>query len=91
MTRAVLPGRLQKLAVGISAAHRGYKPHLEGNDMFKELCWRIGAIWCKLTHQSLMWPAHGHYQCRRCGRRYPAFAEQMANQTTRAALRYADY
>jgi len=58
--------------------------------MFKELRWTIGTIWCKLKHDSLMWPAHGRYQCRTCGRHYPAFAEaQMANWTTRAALKAA--
>jgi len=58
--------------------------------MFKELRWTIGTIWCKLTHQSLMWPVHGHYRCRNCGRIYPAFAEaQMANWTKRAALKAA--
>ncbi len=27
--------------------------------------------WCKTMHRSLMWPSHGHYQCRTCGREYP--------------------
>ena len=27
--------------------------------------------WCKAMHRSLMWPSHGHYQCRTCGREYP--------------------
>jgi len=58
--------------------------------MFKELRSRLGTIWCKFRHESLMWPVHGHYQCRTCGRYYPAFAEaQMANWTTRAALKAA--
>jgi len=58
--------------------------------MFRELRSRLGAIWCKLRHDSLMWPAHGRYQCRTCGRHYPAFAEaQMANWTKRAALKAA--
>ncbi len=48
---------------------------------------KIGTAWCSLTHESLMWPVHGHYECRTCGRRYPAFAEPpVANWTTRAAL-----
>src|SRR5271166_6336418 len=58
--------------------------------MLRELRWTIGTIWCKLKHDSLMWPVHGHYQCRTCGRHYPAFAEaQMANWTRRAALKAA--
>lgn len=32
-------------------------------------------IWCKLMHTSLMWPTHGHYQCRTCGREYPVVWE----------------
>jgi hypothetical protein len=31
----------------------------------------IAEIWCRMLHQSPMWPAHGHYQCRTCGREYP--------------------
>jgi hypothetical protein len=26
--------------------------------------------WCKLMHSSPMWPAHGRYECRTCGRHY---------------------
>jgi hypothetical protein len=37
--------------------------------------WDLGAIWCGLMHESLMWPIHGQYQCRKCGRRYPALRE----------------
>ncbi len=31
---------------------------------------RIGALWCSLMHDSPMWPIHGHYQCRVCGRQF---------------------
>lgn len=34
----------------------------------------IGKIWCSLMHRSVMWPVHGQYACRTCGRCYPAFA-----------------
>jgi hypothetical protein len=27
--------------------------------------------WCTTIHDSPMWPSHGHYQCRTCGREYP--------------------
>jgi hypothetical protein len=30
---------------------------------------RVGDLWCTLTHDSVMWPIHGQYQCRRLGRR----------------------
>lgn len=32
---------------------------------------RIAEIWCSLMHDAPMWPIHGQYQCRSCGRRYP--------------------
>ena len=43
--------------------------------MFKELQSRVSAKWCNLAHESVMWPVHGQYECRTCGRSYPAFAE----------------
>jgi hypothetical protein len=43
--------------------------------MFRQLQSKIGENWCRLMHESLTWPAHGHYQCLTCGRRYPAFPE----------------
>lgn len=27
-------------------------------------------FWCDLMHDSPMWPIHGQYECRTCGRRY---------------------
>jgi len=30
----------------------------------------LGALWCDLMHGSPMWPIHGHYECRTCGRLY---------------------
>jgi hypothetical protein len=32
--------------------------------------WKLGTLWCDLMHDSPMWPIHGEYQCRICGRRY---------------------
>jgi hypothetical protein len=32
---------------------------------------KLGALWCEVMHESAMWPIHGEYQCRTCGRRYP--------------------
>jgi hypothetical protein len=31
---------------------------------------RIGDLWCRLRHDEPMWPAHGQYECRICGRRF---------------------
>jgi hypothetical protein len=43
--------------------------------MFRKLQSRVGVAWCRMSHGSVMWPLHGEYQCRTCGRRYPAFLE----------------
>jgi hypothetical protein len=32
---------------------------------------RLGSLWCDFMHDSPMWPIHGQYQCRTCGRHYP--------------------
>lgn len=31
----------------------------------------IGVLWCRLMHDDVTWPIHGHYQCRTCRRHYP--------------------
>jgi len=31
---------------------------------------RLSELWCNLMHESPMWPIHGRYQCRDCGRIY---------------------
>jgi len=31
---------------------------------------RIADLWCKLMHTDPMWPSHGQYECRTCGRRH---------------------
>jgi hypothetical protein len=31
----------------------------------------LAKMWCTTMHDSPMWPSHGHYQCRTCGREYP--------------------
>jgi len=54
--------------------------------MWRELQSRVGAAWCKLMHDSPMWPLYGRYTCRTCGRRYPAFAEApIAKRPDRSA------
>ncbi len=31
---------------------------------------KIGRMWCRLMHNSVSWPIHGHYQCGTCMRQY---------------------
>jgi hypothetical protein len=31
---------------------------------------RLGAQWCRIMHDSPMWPVRGRYRCRACGRSY---------------------
>src|SRR5260370_33663937 len=31
---------------------------------------KLGTLWCDLIHDSPMWPIHGQYKCRTCGRHY---------------------
>jgi hypothetical protein len=38
---------------------------------------RIADLWCRLMHTAPMWPSHGHYECRTCGRRHPVCWEQL--------------
>ena len=55
------------------------------------------ALWCSLVHDSPMWPIHGHYECRVCGRQSrvtwadarPTGAPQVVGQTTFPHLRSA--
>jgi len=32
---------------------------------------KLRVLWCRLTHDAPMWPIHGSYRCRTCGRNYP--------------------
>jgi hypothetical protein len=47
----------------------------------------IGKLWCTLVHNSPMWPIYGQYECRKCGRRYPAFAEAPVALQARSAFK----
>ena len=31
---------------------------------------KLSELWCEFMHDSTMWPIHGRYQCRECGRLY---------------------
>jgi hypothetical protein len=52
---------------------------------------KLGALWCDLVHDSPMWPIHGEYECRTCGRHYAVpWAENRllpVLQTTAAHVR----
>jgi hypothetical protein len=37
---------------------------------------QIADLWCRLMHTALMWPSHGQYECRTCGRRHRVCWEQ---------------
>ena len=58
--------------------------------MLRQIRSEVGILWCNLAHDSLMWPVHGQYECRSCGRRYPAFGEPLATRRmNRRGLRQA--
>jgi len=38
---------------------------------YQSAVWQFGTLWCEFMHDSPMWPIHGDYECRICGRRYP--------------------
>jgi len=40
-----------------------------GDEPAKSGIWeRVADQWCMLMHNAVMWPIHGQYRCRRCGR-----------------------
>lgn len=47
---------------------------------------RIADLWCRVMHTAPMWPSHGQYECRTCGRRYRVCWEQPSPATPRAML-----
>lgn len=40
-------------------------------DVGDKLMETLAKVWCSLVHDSPMWPMHGRYECRVCGREYP--------------------
>jgi len=44
---------------------------------------RIADLWCRLMHAEPMWPSHGHYECRTCGRRHRVCWEQPSLASSR--------
>jgi len=44
---------------------------MSGQHQFRpSLFERLGAQWCRIMHDSPMWPVRGRYRCRACGRSY---------------------
>jgi hypothetical protein len=47
---------------------------------------RIGDLWCRLMHTEPMWPAHGRYECRTCGRQFPVCWEQPSTVASNGTI-----
>jgi hypothetical protein len=43
-------------------------------------------LWCGLMHDAAMWPMHGQYECRTCGRHYPVPWREEKSQPRAAGL-----
>ncbi|MCU1235288.1 MAG: hypothetical protein JWP63_3255 [Candidatus Solibacter sp.] len=51
---------------------------------------KLGTLWCDMMHDSPMWPIHGRYQCRTCGRLYAVpWAESRLPIRTLAPVAHA--
>jgi hypothetical protein len=57
----------------------------------RETASKLGAIWCRSMHDSPMWPIHGQYQCRTCGRHYSVPWSAAALLPAHAPIRQAHY
>jgi hypothetical protein len=40
----------------------------------------LAELWCSIVHDSPMWPIHGRYACRVCGREYPVQWRETATE-----------
>jgi hypothetical protein len=47
----------------------------------------IAELWCDFMHDAPMWPMHGHYECRTCGRRFEVPWMQGSENPRRSDLR----
>jgi hypothetical protein len=47
---------------------------------------RIADLWCRLMHAEIMWPSHGEYECRKCGRRHRVCWEETSLGTPSVAV-----
>ena len=61
--------RLDLTVRNTMVGQRKFRPNL-----FK----RLGIRWCRMMHDSAMWPIGGHYRCRTCGR---SFLVQWARES----------
>jgi hypothetical protein len=43
---------------------------LEPTKQESSLAERLSIFWCAMMHDEPMWPIHGNYRCRLCGRSY---------------------
>jgi hypothetical protein len=52
------------------------------------LAGKLALFWCNVMHDAAMWPIHGRYQCRSCGRSYlvPWAAKNLAQPQPLAEL-----
>jgi len=57
----------------------------------REAASKLGAVWCRSMHDSPMWPIHGQYQCRTCGRHYSVPWSAAALLPTHAPIHQAHY
>jgi len=49
---------------------------------------RLHTRWCRMMHDSPMWPIRGHYQCRSCGRTFQVpWARQSAAEPVPIRIR----
>ena len=49
---------------------------------------RLRVRWCRMMHDSPMWPMRGLYRCRTCGRRFPVeWAGEPAAEPVRIWIR----
>ena len=47
---------------------------------------RFWDLWCRLMHDAPMWPSHGEYECRTCGRYFPVCWEEPLAPWEREAV-----
>jgi acetone carboxylase gamma subunit len=51
---------------------------------------RIRELWCDWAHAEPMWPIHGQYECRTCGRRHDVEWARAASRQARGNRRAID-
>jgi hypothetical protein len=51
---------------------------------------RLGSLWCGVMHDAPMWPIHGQYECRRCGRRSPVAWDEPATAPARRSPAHSE-